>query len=157
MRLNKYISYTLLLAAFACSDSESISSERIRLLTDNATKKWSVISITREEPIVGIDCEADDILTLKLFDNTLAKPGASFSLSEGLIRCDFEDRYITTTGSWRLNNAQTRLIFTRIYSDGSRTNALVDIIELQERKMVLRYREESDLKITYTTYTYESL
>ncbi|NOS94297.1 MAG: hypothetical protein HOP30_20475 [Cyclobacteriaceae bacterium] len=157
MRFNKYISCALLLTAFACSDSDSISTERIRLLTDNATKKWTVISVDREEPIAGIDCEADDILTLKLFDNTLAKPGASFSLSEGLIRCDFEDSYITTSGSWRLNNAQTRLIFTRIYSNGLRTNSLVDIIELQERKMVLRYREELDLKITYTTYTYESL
>ncbi len=160
MRIRKQLLYLFatLLCSISCTE-ETLDpfSNRILFLTNNDTKNWSTVSIESDDPIEGINCEEDDVLTLTIFDYTLQDPGPSFSKVDGLVRCDYTLPYVVNSGSWRLNNAQTRIILTRVFSDGSRINDLVDILELEDRKMVLRFRDETDLKITFTTYTYESL
>lgn len=158
IRIQLLYFFTTFLWGVSCTE-ETLDpfSNRILFLTNNDAKNWTTVSVESDDTIEGINCEEDDILTLTLFDYTLEDPGPSFSKADGLVRCDYTEPYVINSGSWRLNNAQTRIILTRIFSDGSRINDLVDILELEERKMVLRFRDETDLKITFTTYTYESL
>jgi hypothetical protein len=144
-----------LLLTMSCEESETPYSNVIRLLTNNDSKAWIVTSIESTDDSEGIDCSEDDILSLQLFDPVRQEP--SFTLDEGFVRCSYYNED-SDVGSWRLNNAQTRIIFT--FGDGAdRANDLYDIIELSERKLVLRNRSESfyDLTVTYRTITYESL
>lgn len=147
----------LLLIALSCKESVTPFRNGIRLLTNNSTKTWTVTSIEEEDPVTGLNCSADDILTIKLFDDNLQPPGPSYSRSEGFVRCNLLNDYELESGSWRLNNSETRIIFTKIFSDGDRINYLYDILELEERRMVLRYRNEFNMHLSFKTYTYESL
>lgn len=149
-----YISLSFLIFT-NCEESVSPYSNVIRLLTNNDVKIWVTTSIESTEDIVGIDCYEDDILSLQLFDPVRQEP--TFSLDYGFVRCSYYNEE-SSNGSWRLNNAQTRIILT--YGEGaSRANDLYDIIELTERRLVVRNRIESfvDLTVTYRTITYESL
>lgn len=144
-----------ILFMMSCEDSESPYSNVIRLLTNNDSKAWVTMAIESTDEPEGINCIEDDVLELQLFDPE--KEGPSFTFDNGFIRCNYEIEE-SYSGIWRLNNAQTRIILT--YGEGAdRTNELYDIIELSERKLVLRNRSESfyDLTVTYRTITYESL
>jgi hypothetical protein len=139
----------------SCEESESPYSNVIRLLTNNDVKIWVTTSVESTEDAEGINCFGDDILSLQLFDPIKQEP--TFRLDEGFVRCSYNDDE-SSNGTWRLNNAQTRIILT--YGEGSeRSNDLYDIIELTERRLVLRNRNESfyDLTVTIRTITYESL
>jgi hypothetical protein len=155
MKLKLILIGFILMFLPGCEEAESPYSNVIRLLTNNDKKIWVTISIESTEEIEGINCDADDVLTLQLFDPVVQEP--TYLLDEGFVRCAY---YPTdpNAGTWRLNNAQTRIIFT--YGEGSsRSNDLYDILELSERKLVLRNRSESfyDLTVTYRIITYESL
>jgi hypothetical protein len=155
MKLKYLIICIGLLLIGSCEEAETPYSNVIRLLTNNDIKIWVTISIESTEEGEGINCAEDDILTLQLFDAIGQEP--SYLLDEGFIRCSYYNEE-PNTGSWRLNNAQTRIIFT--YGEGSdRANDLYDILELTERRLVLRNRIESfyDLTVTYRTIIYESL
>ena len=147
----------LIALIIGCQESVSPYSDNIRLLTSNTKKVWSVVAVESADEAEGINCEEDDILTLELFDEKRNQP--SFSLADGFVKCDFsESSNVTDEGTWRLNNAQTRIILTSVIGE-LRINNLYDIIELSERKMILRRTEESyhNLTVTTTTITYESL
>jgi hypothetical protein len=155
MRLKSIFIVFCILFIMSCEESESPYSNVIRLLTNNDSKVWVTTAIESTDEPEGINCIEDDILRLQLFDPE--KEGPAFTLDNGFVRClyDTEESY---SGSWRLNNAQTRIILT--YGEGAdRTNDLYDILELSDRKLVLRNRTESfyDLTVTYRTITYESL
>ena len=147
-----HIVFILLL--MSCDETVTPYSNVLKLLTNNDTKIWVTVNIESTNETEGINCEEDDILTLTLFNHILKQP--TYLLTDGFIRCDY---YPTepNKGVWRLNNAQTRIIIT--YGEGfNRANDLYDILELTEKKLVLRNRIESlyDLTVTYRTITYES-
>jgi hypothetical protein len=158
MKTSYILIYGLFLTfCLSCEESPSPYPDRIKLLTNNGIKKWTIITSEYPDKPLGVDCGDDDILTLNIFDPAFneGEGAPTFSFTDGFLRC--EEDYEYSNGSWRMNNNQTRLILTE--GEGEfRYNYLYDIMELSERRMVLRYRSESysDLAVTYYTYTYES-
>jgi hypothetical protein len=155
MKLKSLLVCFSIVLIMSCEESVTPYSNVIRLLTNNDSKIWVTTSIESTEEAEGINCAEDDILLLQLFDPVRQEP--TFNLDEGFVRCSYYNQS-SNNGSWRLNNAQTRIILT--YGEGSeRANDLYDIIELTERRLVLRNRSESfyDLTVTYRTIVYESL
>jgi len=154
-RLHASIVVVLVMLATSCQDTEIAADDRIFLLTGNDSKVWTTIKIESESSEEGINCEADDVLELQLFNPAQKEP--RFWVTDGFMRCfeDFSD-YRLRSGTWRLNNERTRIIFT--YGQEIRFNELYDILELTSERMVLRKRSESlyDLDVTTEIFTYES-
>ena len=145
----------LAMVAAGCQDTDVTGSDRIFLLTGNDSKVWTTINIDSDTSEEGINCEADDVLELQLFNPTQKEP--RFWVTDGFMRCFENDSdYQLRSGSWRLNNERTRIIFT--YGQEIRFNELYDILELTAERMVLRKRSESlyDLDVTTEIFTYES-
>ena len=139
----------------ACEPGESPYSQNMTLLTGGTKKTW--VTVDYQSPMIGegINCKADDILVLELFNPQLRLP--VFKLEDNVVRCSSSDPYLVSAGGWRLNNQQTRIIFSE-QKNGVKSNDIFDIIELTEDRMVLRHRNENfyNLVVFFETITYES-
>ena len=153
IRFLALISAVILLGG--CAPGESPYSQNMTLLTGGTKKTWVTVDFQSPMAGEGINCRADDILTLELFNPQFKLP--VFTLEDNVSRCYNTDPFLVSAGGWRLNNQQTRLILSE-QKNGVKSNDIYDILELTENRMVLRHRNENftNLVVFYETITYES-
>ncbi len=91
-------------------------------------------------------CDRDDLINLKA-DKT-------YTLEEGLSKCDDNDPQVYETGTWNLNSDETILTITADGASGGET-INVTIVSISETQMVTESQDDFGGDITYTiTSTY---
>jgi len=146
-KTNLLLIITLTLLALSCKKDENLSKKELLI-----GKEW-IMTAQTVSPAMNIDgtlitglyaqydpCDKDDIGKFN--------SNGSYTLEEGLTKCDVSNPQVYETGTWTFNSDETIIVMTS--STGTVTNRKIQ--ELTEIKIIITEEEVVEgIKYTVTT------